>query len=79
MAKLEIKKRTDKLDHLKKIAIQDYDVLIDGREITGLLSLDLSMNTTEFNVATVAFAVDDIDIDADVLAELKAHIENKQK
>ena len=79
MAKLEIKKRADAPEHRQKVMFQDYDILIDGHEPSALLSLELTMNTTEFNTASITFMVDDLEVDADVLAELKAHVQNKPK
>ncbi|AOP14609.1 hypothetical protein [Bacillus licheniformis] len=82
MAKLEIKLTEEARKRKEEsplssagLKFSDYDVLIDGHEPTHLINLELSMRVGELNTATITFAVDEIDIDADFLAALEAKIE----
>ena len=82
MAKLEIK-LTEEAQKRKEesplssagLKCSDYHILIDGHEPTHLTELKLSMRVGELNEATVTFVVDEIDVDADFLADLEAKIE----
>lgn len=82
MAKLEIK-LTEEAQKRKEesplssagLKCSDYHIWIDGREPTHMTELKLSMRVGELNTATITFAVDEIDIDADFLAALEAKIE----
>lgn len=82
MAKLEIKlteearkRKEEKPELFGALEFSDYQVLIDGHQPTLLTELNLSMRVGELNTATITFAVDEIDIDADFLAALEAKIE----
>ncbi|MGI6836110.1 hypothetical protein RY280_23355, partial [Bacillus paralicheniformis] len=75
MAKLEIKlteeaqkRKEEKPELFGALEFSDYQVLIDGHQPTLLTELNLSMRVGELNTATITFAVDEIDIDADFLA-----------
>ena len=77
VAKLSIKKRKD-VKETSGLVLRDYDVTIDGKEIDKLTGISLSMGIDEFNQCTLSFFVDDVDVDADFLAALKAHIKKEE-
>ncbi len=52
-------------------------VKLDGREVPGLRGLHLSMASDEINVVTLIVAVDQVHVDAEVLAELHAIVDAK--
>ncbi|KIL46165.1 hypothetical protein [Jeotgalibacillus campisalis] len=78
MAKLKIKKRESDSNN-KGICLSNYDVLIDGHEISGINGLHLSLATDEFNHCHISFFADHVEIDADTLVEFQAHIDSKAK
>lgn len=79
MAKLVIKKRED-AKGTNGISLRDYDVTIDGNEISHMTGLSLTMNVDELNECTLKFFVGEVDVDADFLAAVEAHVKaNKEK
>jgi hypothetical protein len=74
VAKLEIKKR----EGTKGLTLRDCDILIDGHEPSGLVEFKLNMGVESFNEATITFAVDGLEIDAEALAMLQAEYDKKQ-
>lgn len=71
MAKLQIKG--------KSLNPNDLKILIDGVQISMLKSLRLKLDPECVNTCSITFYVDDVDIDAEVLAELEARVKNKQQ
>ena len=78
MAKLSIKQR----EGAKKedgLLLRGYKVAIDGQEIEYLRDIELKMGVDEFNHCTLSFFVDELDVDADFLAAVEAHIKAKEE
>jgi hypothetical protein len=78
VAKLSITTREDakKEDGL---LLRGYKVAIDGQEIEYLRDIELKMGVDEFNHCTLSFFVDELEVDAEFLAALEAHIKAKNK
>lgn len=73
MAKLSIKK----LPQTTGVCMSDYAIEVDGREVSLLTSLSLSMNALEINEATITFLVEDVEVDAEALTALEAIIQKE--
>ena len=56
---------------------QGLEILIDGVKIKYLKSLDLTLEEGEANECHISFYVDDVEVDAEVLAELEARMRRK--
>lgn len=54
-------------------------VFIDDTEITCCRSLNLTLNTDEINHCTLELAPGELDIDAETLAALVAHVDTRRK
>lgn len=78
MAKVVIKKRRDAPEHSNGLRFSDYDTTIDGVEISCLTELKLNLSTDGFNECTMTFFVDDIEVDADFVAAVEAHVKIKK-
>lgn len=63
MAKLQIKG--------KSLVPRDLEITLDGVRITSLRELHLTLEHNNVNTCTISFYPDDIDVDAEVLAELE--------
>lgn len=79
MAKVVIKKRPDAVCNLQGLVFSDYETTVDGVEIDKITSLKLEMGTEIVNTCTMTFLVDDVEVDAEFLAALQAHIESKKE
>jgi hypothetical protein len=84
MAKLEIKLNEDAKKKIQErdyhaITIRDYDISIDGHEPTLITDVALELSATKFNQATISFAVDELDVDAEFLTTLKMKMEEKER
>ena len=78
--KLTIEKRQDLPEGRTGKLAYDYKYFLDDMEITdGLTGLRLSMGVGEANVADLQIMLDDINVEADALAALKTHMEEKQR
>lgn len=67
-----------------RLTANDYKYFISTGsgeiELTNhITKLKLSMGTYEPNLASVDFLLDDIDVDANFLAEMKIHIKQKEE
>lgn len=71
MAKLEIKK----IEGTDGLTMRDYHILIDDKEPSHLLELEISIGTEIFNTATITFAVDDLKVDGNFLSLIKAKVD----
>lgn len=78
MAKLVIKKRKDAKES-NGMSLRDYDVTIDGNEISSMTGLSLTMGVGEFNECTLNFFVNQVEVDAGFLAAVEAHVKGKKK
>jgi len=52
-------------------------VKLNGTEVPGLRSLRLEMTNADMNVVTLVIGVGEVDVDAEVLAELTALVERQ--
>ena len=77
MAKLVIKKREDAKE-TNGISLRDYDVTIDGNEISHMTGLSLNMGVDEFNQCILSFYVDSVEVDADFLAAVEANVTDEK-
>ena len=66
MAKLTIKG--------KSLNPRDLEISLDGVRIDKLVSLELTLDCREVNQCRIGFYVDDIHVDAEVLAELQVPV-----
>lgn len=83
MAKLSIRlpeeyKRTDDNGRPGYTASRFYQVLVDGREIAGITSVDVSWDIEGVPSARITFSVDDLEVDANVLTILEAHVQSRK-
>jgi hypothetical protein len=68
----------------RKLTGNDYNFLLTNKQgdeidVTNpLVSVNLTMGLKEANSASMTFLLDDIDVDAEFIAELQAHIETKE-
>ena len=74
MAKLEIKK----IEGTDGLTMRDYHILVDGHEPTYLTGIDISINIEEINHAAIFFNVEDLQVDGDFLALVKAKVNEKE-
>lgn len=82
MAKLEIKLSDEAKERKEKhqiagMAMRDYDILIDGREINHMTGIEIGIGADEINHATLKFFIDDLTLDGDFLSLVKAEAEKK--
>lgn len=83
MAKLSIRlpekyKQTDNNGHPGYTPSRFYQVLVDGREIAGVTSIDVSWDVEGVPSARIGFLIDDLEIDANVLTILEAHVQSSK-
>lgn len=72
MATLEIKK----YEGSSGLSAKDYQILVDGHQPTYLKGLELSIGVDQINQATLTFFVEDLKVDGDFLALLKAKVDS---
>lgn len=82
--KLTVEPNPDVKAEGKRLVGSQYLYKLTQRGVTidvsdALTRLDLKMGGREINVAVISFLLEDVEIDADVLAQLKAHIESKEE
>lgn len=82
--KLTVEPNPDFKAEGKRLVGSQYLYKLTQRGVTidvsdALTRLDLKMGGREINVAVISFLLEDVEIDADVLAQLKAHIESKEE
>lgn len=77
--KLTIKKRDDLDEGVRALTGNQYRFYLDDQEVTGsLTAVKLEMGLLEANRVDLSFLLDDVEIDADTLAELTAVAEAKE-
>lgn len=83
MAKLEIRLKEEVKKRMKETSYVprfiDYDVLIDGHEPSLLTEVKLDFDCESFPSASLTFFVDDLKVDGEFLAAVKAKIEGEKK
>lgn len=78
MTKLVIKRREDAKE-TSGLRFSDYETTIDGVEIEHLTELKLDMGVDTFNQCSLTFFVDSVEVDANFVAAVEAHVNDKKK